>query len=277
MLPAPQLSSAHSWNGIRLEQRRGDSGEIQEGYMLGHIVAVHSSAPMTFDVYWPGRGWKLERLSTGAAAVIPARMPFASRWTGSGENVIVELAPELIAGMTGRDAADARVEVRPSIGIEDPFLTRTVFALEDDLRAGSPGGRIYGETLGAALAAHVVRKHSAVSPETPRGGLPGPTLRHVLDYICENLRRDLSLNELAALARMDVYRFGRLFKHSTGLPPHRFIVLKRIDLAKRLLAIQALPMTEVALRSGFANQSHFTTVFRRIANLTPGAFRAAVT
>jgi len=95
---------------------------------------------MTFDIYWPGRGWKLDRLTTGAAAVIPARMPFASRWTGSGENVIVELAAELVASMADRDTVDSHVEVQPGIGIEDPFLTRTVYALEDDLRAGSPAG-----------------------------------------------------------------------------------------------------------------------------------------
>jgi AraC family transcriptional regulator len=75
---------------------------------------------------------------------------------------------------------------------------------------------------------------------------------------------------------MDVYRFLRSFKQSTGLPPHQYILRERIERAKSLLSSPGLPLTEVALRSGFVDQSHLTKAFRRLTNLSPGAYRKAV-
>jgi len=131
--------------------------------------------------------------------------------------------------------------------------------------------------LGAALVAHLVRRHSACDPalRERRGGLPSNRLRCVTEYIEENLERDLALVELAKILRMNVFHFARSFKQSTGLPPHQYVLRKRIERAKCLLVEQGSSIAEVALRCGFGSQSNFTTAFRRLTSITPGAYRNA--
>jgi AraC family transcriptional regulator len=115
------------------------------------------------------------------------------------------------------------------------------------------------------------------TPETSSGSpaLSGSRLRRVAEYIQQNLDKDLSLAELAAVAYMSPYHFARLFKDSTGVPPHRFVVRQRIARARGVLASPELSIAQVSRMVGFRTPSHFTTVFRRVLGITPGAYRTA--
>src|SRR6267143_2425177 len=107
----------------------------------------------------------------------------------------------------------------------------------------------------------------------PVGDLPACRLRRVTQYIQDNLHRTLRLAELSAHVHMSPYHFARLFKRSTGTPPHRFVLRRRIDRATTLLATWELSIAEVARLVGFQTTSHFTTVFRRITGITPSVYR----
>jgi AraC family transcriptional regulator len=91
----------------------------------------------------------------------------------------------------------------------------------------------------------------------------------VTEYIQQNLDKDLTLAELAALLCMSPYHFAHLFKCSTGVPPHRFVVRQRIARASAFLATQELSIAEISKMVGFRTPSHFTTVFRRVTGVTP--------
>jgi AraC family transcriptional regulator len=106
--------------------------------------------------------------------------------------------------------------------------------------------------------------------------LPLARLRRVTDYIQEHLDEDLGLAQLGSVVYMSPYHFARLFQHSTGLPPHRFVVRTRIDRAITLLAAREIPIARIARLVGFRTPSHFSTVFRRLTGTTPGAYRAAL-
>ena len=93
------------------------------------------------------------------------------------------------------------------------------------------------------------------------------------EYIQENLDKDLTLAELAALLYMSPYHFARLFKCSTGVPPHRFVVRQRIARARAVLATQELSIAQISRMVGFRTPSHFTTVFRRVTGVTPRGYR----
>jgi AraC family transcriptional regulator len=103
--------------------------------------------------------------------------------------------------------------------------------------------------------------------------LPGCRLRRVTEYIQQNLDKDPRLAELAALAYMSPYHFARLFKCSTGAPPHRFVVRQRIARARACLATQELSIVQISRLVGFPTPSHFTTVFRRVTGITPRGYR----
>ena len=115
---------------------------------------------------------------------------------------------------------------------------------------------------------------------TPSSGkisvLPLARLRRVTDYIQEHLDEDLRLAQLGSVVYMSPYHFARLFQHSTGVPPHQFVVRTRIDRAITLLAAREIPIARIARLVGFRTPSHFSTVFRRLTGTTPGAYRAAL-
>lgn len=105
------------------------------------------------------------------------------------------------------------------------------------------------------------------------GELPAYRFRRVSEYIEENLQRALPLADLSAVVHMSPYHFARLFHGTTGLPPHRFVMRRRIDRARQLLAARTVPIAEVACSVGFRTPSHFTTTFRRITGMTPTEYR----
>jgi AraC family transcriptional regulator len=105
--------------------------------------------------------------------------------------------------------------------------------------------------------------------------LPGLRLRRVTDYIDDHLDQDLTLAQLGAVVYMSPYHFARLFRHSTGLPPHRFVVRARINRAAALLDAPELSIARISQVVGFRTPSHFTTIFRRLMGVTPSAYRAA--
>ena len=107
------------------------------------------------------------------------------------------------------------------------------------------------------------------------GALPPCRLRRVTEYIRQNLDKELRLAELAALVCMSPYHFARLFKCSTGVPPHRFVVRQRIARARAFLATPELSIAQISRKVGFQTPSHFTTVFRRVTGITPRRYRTA--
>jgi AraC family transcriptional regulator len=110
---------------------------------------------------------------------------------------------------------------------------------------------------------------------SPPGGLPGSRLRRVTEFIQEHLDQPITLAQLGRLVNMSPYHFARLFKRSTGLPPHRFVMRQRIERATRLLSARELAVSQIAQVVGFRTASHFTTVFRRMTGITPREYRAS--
>jgi AraC family transcriptional regulator len=107
------------------------------------------------------------------------------------------------------------------------------------------------------------------------GGLPASRLRRVAQHIQDNLQHELRLADLSAVVHMSPYHFARLFKRSTGVAPHQFLVRHRIYEARALLAAGRVPIADVARSVGFRTHGHFTTTFRRVTGMTPSAYRSS--
>jgi AraC family transcriptional regulator len=104
--------------------------------------------------------------------------------------------------------------------------------------------------------------------------LPRGRLRAVVEYIEERLDAGPTLEQMAAVARLSPFHFARQFKASTGLPPHQYVIARRIERAKQLLqGGGGLTLAQVAARAGFSNQSHFSHHFKRLVGVTPGQFQ----
>jgi AraC family transcriptional regulator len=129
--------------------------------------------------------------------------------------------------------------------------------------------------LANVLAVHLIRHVLAPRrPERGRDGvLPRGRLRAVAEYIEEHLDAGVSLDEMAAVARRSVYHFARQFKRATGLPPHQYVIMRRVERAKQLLQDSELSLAEVAAHAGFSDQSMFCHHFKRLLGVTPRQFR----
>ncbi len=142
-----------------------------------------------------------------------------------------------------------------------------------------PGRRQYAETLGILLAHELLRLNNgaagggADARSYMRGGLAAWQRNRVADYLEEHLAESLSLATLAELARLSPFHFARAFKRSFGMPPHRYLVSRRMERAKRLLADDAASITQIGRAVGFAETSSFTSAFRKHAGVAPTVFR----
>lgn len=107
------------------------------------------------------------------------------------------------------------------------------------------------------------------------GALPAYKLRRALEFIEAHFDRPITLARLAAVVNLSPFHFHRQFKQSAGLTPRKYIYQLRIERAKTLLCDSDLPLADVAIQVGFADQSHFTVSFRRATSMTPRTYRNA--
>ena len=113
----------------------------------------------------------------------------------------------------------------------------------------------------------------AARPSKPTGGLAPGALRRVREHIEQHLSQRIELAALARLAGLSECHFSRAFKQSTGLPPHRYLITRRITVAAGLVSDTDRALSEIALNVGFSDQSHFTRLFSTLIGETPRAFR----
>jgi AraC family transcriptional regulator len=194
------------------------------------------------------------------------------------DHLHVFLEPGLVARVAAEafDLDPARLTVPPLDGLELPYLRSTMAELGAELASNGPGGPLAAESLANILAVHLLRYLSA-----PRrlehgrdGALPRGRLRAVVEYIEEHLDGCPTLAEMAAVVGLNPYHFARQFKAATGLPPHQYVILRRVERAKQLLqAGTDLSLAEVALSAGFSDQSQLPHHFKRLVGVTPGQFR----
>jgi AraC family transcriptional regulator len=210
-------------------------------------------------------------------AVLPAGVPLAGRLIDPAAWLLIQFEPEFVASVVGADIAFDRLELRYACCARDPLVVNLLYALQQDVREGMPCGRLYGDSLGGSLVAHLLRNYAVRGGlnRAPRRGLGASRLCRVVGYINDHLETDLSIASLATLVGVSADHFARAFKQTTGTSTYRHVLLKRIDHACSLLRDPRVPIAEIAARCGFAGQSSFTTAFRRLKRTKPLGYRNA--
>jgi len=214
-------------------------------------------------------------------SLVPAGCPARVRSSGCKDELHIFLEP----GLVGRVAAEAfdldpaRLTVPPLDGLDLPQLRAAMGAVDAELTASGAGGPLAAELLANLLAVHLIRHVSAPRQPARRrdGALPRARLRAVVEYIEEHLDGSPTLEQMAAIARLSPNYFAWQFKRATGLPPHQYVIARRVERAKQLLQTGSnFSLAAVAAHAGFSDQSQFTHHFKRLAGVTPGQFRTRV-
>src|SRR5262249_13505906 len=260
-----------------LEKHLADAEYVSTDFdVYSHLVHIFTGVPVRHEWRVEGRAHRVQSIA-GSILIEPRGLHASVRVCRSQREIqwILEFDPTLMEQRVQEFLNGKRLELIPQFDLRDSQLLRLAQALQADLEAGCPAGSIFGEMIGDAMVVYLTQRYSAGSQNNrpPSGGLPGPQLNCVLEYIQANLDRDIHLNELAGAAGLSSFHFARLFKASTGSSPHQYILQRRLERAKELLRDPQISLSEVSLRAGFADQSHLTNVFRRFVGLTPARFR----
>ena len=175
------------------------------------------------------------------------------------------------------DEANLHVDLEPMLYFEDRPLSSTVAKLGAVLDDAAPNSA-YAETLGLLLWIEICKARARVSQQAsrPRHGLSRKTENEIREYIEANLFRDITLTELAEFAGFSRFHFARSFKRSVGLPPHQYLLQRRIERAKDLIALGTLPVSEIAAAVGFPGPAPLARTFVRMTGMTLRAFERHV-
>jgi AraC family transcriptional regulator len=279
LLPfAPAATSDRlGWAGLQaVRYRAPPASELHPPAMTHHRLILFARPPQELDLRYEGVQRHIPP-PAGSIALVPAGSPARYRWAGCMDTLNIYLDP----GLVGQVAAEAfgldpaRVPLRPHDCLDQPHLRAAMAAVDAELTSGGAGGRLAAESLANVLAVHLIRHLSAPCRTAQRdGALPRGRLRAVVEYIEENLADGPSLAELAAVVGLNPYHFARQFKAATGQPPHQYVIARRVERARQLLeAGTDLSLAEVALHTGFCDQSQFSHHFKRLVGVTPGQFR----
>jgi AraC-like DNA-binding protein len=158
----------------------------------------------------------------------------------------------------------------------DPYLFRMAQSVLCGFRRNRPPPEGYLESIAEPIAAHLEQFYFRGTREREHSGLSTSRLDRVLAFIEQNYADEVPTDGLANAAFLSPFHFRRMFKRSTGLTPHAYVTRLRVARAGDLLASTNLPIAEVGRRVGFQNQAHFSTSFRRLADMTPSRYRRLV-
>jgi len=277
----PLLTSAENrWEGFLLEEFAAPAlFEAPYHEHDTHVIHVHTGPAASVEWKTAGRV-SHTYTAPGSVSIAPqgVRHSILMERDEPGGLVVLEIEPVHFDRVLQDAKPGWRPELIEQLDVRDRQIELLTLAMQDDIRRGNPAGRLYGESLGTALAIYVAQRYASVSPilATYRDGMPPARLKRVLEYIDANLDENVKLSDLSEAAGMSLYHFAKLFKQSTGESPHQFVLRRRIERAKELLRNPKMSVLEASVRTGFVDQRHFAKVFRRIVGATPTGYRFSV-
>lgn len=272
---SPLLSTAETgWRHLFMEYRHEPASQMPEviGMMHGLIMFTHEGV-IGANRILDGRR-RHDQVAGGDILITPAGIGHESQWDRDGDFILLCLDPHYFAHNALETVDPDHARILPQFATPDPLLCAMGRAIKAAYEQGGVFSRLYIESLTSAIAAHLLHHYSDRQPairETIEG-LSRAKFQQVTDYIHAHLDQNLGLSELAQVAGMSPHYFSRLFKQSTGMSPHQYVVKCRIDRAKVLLKSGRMAIADVAYAVGFANQSHLNRQFKKVLGITPKAY-----
>jgi AraC family transcriptional regulator len=260
-----QLASPQPSGAITIAARHVEAGRFRLPRADRHRVMVHVSAvTRTYcshvGKYFVRRAGDIDFVPAGEEGGFEAETSFDALELGLSPALLESVATELEGG-----ADVCRFETRHLL--RDERIVHLVRALDHDFRANSPGGSLFANSVGIALAVRLLGLGEAEVVRTTRQS--DVQLKRVLHHIDAHLETSLTLQTLSAVAGVSNSHLRTWFKAATGMTVHRYVLRRRVERAHSLLSTRDLSVNEVAHLAGFAHQSHLAHWMRRELGETP--------
>src|SRR5438445_518526 len=207
-------------------------------------------------------------------ATSPSTMPIPLRLNSTLRYLRVALDPLHLARLVTPSLDNvAPMRLRRTYAVQSPQIRHLMLTLRDEADSRNAGGLALVEAVTAGLG-HLLLRHAGVAQPRPlraRGGLAAAAKRRVLEMIDAALDARLTSEALAREVGLSPAHFARAFRAALGRHAHEYLLARRLECARRLLETTGASLSDIAQRTGFADQAHFTRLFKRAFGTTPGA------
>ena len=269
------LSSQAEDNSVAvLEQHLFPAFEQPEVTALGHILSVHLSPVMELE-HCSDSAWKSDRLHPHDICITPNGTAFQARWQDTAESIVIKLNDNWFNSIAEQVFLSNSCQLTLQRCRKDELVYHLVLSLRNEVATNFPSGKLYYDSILNTLGIHLVSKYGDRLPRfnLKKEGLSKTQLNTAIAYIKENYHRKLRLAEIAEATGLSEFYFDRMFKKSTGITPHRYLVEYRINRAKQMLSQEKSTVTEIAKKCGFGTPSYFVKLFREVLGVTPKVYR----
>lgn len=195
--------------------------------------------------------------------------------------LLLTIPPAVLSHINDDEDEFTEVHFGQQMGLDDPIMCQTLAAIQQELESPGPNSTAYVDSLLMLLLNRLIRCASnlatpLVRPKYAKGGLAHWRLKQALELLESDSTRAPLLSEIAESINLHPTSFCRAFKQSTGVPPHRYLLIHRTNQAKKMMTDRKLTLTQIALDCGFSSSSQFSAAFKRIVGVPPRAFRRAL-
>lgn len=269
-------SSAVGKSDFRLRVFRYAPSDIWVPPNENFLIVVYREGATSMNRRVTGH-WKQDHVGRGVTTLLTRAEPSNWRWSQDIEVSHFYISPTLMA-KTASEAFDRDpegIELHDLLRIEDPVLTWIGDRMVQEVSEGAPGGRLCYDALALQASVHLLRRYASVQFRMPsaQGRFRPAHARLIEDYIEQNISRNVTLEELANICNCTPVQFARKFQVHYGMRPHAYVLSRKVQRACQHLRKDRLALKEIALLSGFSDQSHLNRIFRRQLNITPAEYR----
>jgi len=248
-----------------------DIPEHEHDHFCLHLQTAGSA---TLRWWWDGNQGSEKHLP-GSLILLPPGTRDRLRWEGTSERYVLSLDSKYVRDVADQNECSRQPGFQTRWCFRDPGLQYVLSDIADQFSNGWPLGRLYADLLSLQLATFLLTSQT-IEPfkiKTSSGGLSRNKIRACLEYLAENVHRDVSLSEVAALANLSPFHFARLFRKETGATPYGYHMDQSMQRAKYLLSTTDEFVEGVAGRVGFGNLSSFSRAFKSHEGKSPLQWR----